>query len=32
MSCTLHAWRNAQESLPSTGRRAFDYDVNNAGR
>ena len=29
-SCTLHAWRNAQEALPSAGRRAFDYDVNNA--
>jgi hypothetical protein len=32
VSCTLHAWRSAQESLPRTGRQAFDYDVNNAGR
>jgi hypothetical protein len=30
-SCTLHAWRSARESLPHAGRRAFDYDVNNAG-
>jgi len=32
VSCTLHAWRSAQEALPHAGRRAFDYDVNNAGR
>jgi len=32
VSCTLHAWRNAQEALPGTERRAFDYDVNNASR
>jgi hypothetical protein len=32
VSCALHAWRTAQEALPSTGRRAFDYDVHNASR
>jgi len=31
VSCALHAWRNAPSALPRTGRRAFDYDVNNAG-
>jgi len=31
VSCALHAWRSAQEALPRTSRRAFDYDVNNAG-
>jgi hypothetical protein len=32
VSCTWHAWRAAQEPAPRTGRRAFDYDVHNAGR
>ena len=32
VSCTVHAWRNAHQSMPRAGRRAFDYDVNNAGR
>jgi hypothetical protein len=32
VSCALHAWRSAQEALPHAGRRAFDYDVHNAGR
>jgi len=31
VSCAVHAWRNAQEATPRSGRRAFDYDVNNAG-
>ena len=32
VSCAVHALRSAQEGSPRTGgRRAFDYDTNNAG-
>ena len=31
VSCVVHALRVAQEGVPQAGRRAFDYDANNAG-
>jgi len=32
VSCTVHALRDAEETTQQTGRRAFDYDANKAGR
>ena len=31
VSCALHALLVGQEGVPPAGRRAFDYDANNAG-
>ena len=31
VSCAVHALRVGPDSVPPAGRRAFDYDANNAG-